>query len=260
MPDQGTPDRDAHELTVMTDAALGMLLDGGEIDRSILDAPPSVLRRLIVDEARNVGLSEADVAILADGATASPQAPGVAKVVLTELRRAKPIRDELDAATARREELMVIDPISIAAAALLVTVLEVRRIKISKSGAWTCRRPCRVRGREGGTGVPEERRVKSFGGPYRWPRRSCSLPAATTRSPSYGPRKGWIGARSTTWSNSFRPRRRELVQVAGAPGTYRGSDYRCPRSPVRWPDAFDLYRRRSGDLCEMDRGQEAGRR
>jgi hypothetical protein len=131
--DQGTPGRNWHELMVMTDAALGMLLEGGELDRTILNAPPSVLRRLIIDEALGLGLSEEDTAVLVEGATSSPQALGVAEVVLTELRREKPIRDDLDAATARRGELMFIDPGSIAAAALLVAVLKVRRIKVSKS-------------------------------------------------------------------------------------------------------------------------------
>jgi hypothetical protein len=134
VPDQGAPLGDAHELTVTTDAALGMLLNSDEIDRSILEAPPSVLRRWIVDEARGVGLSEEDAAVLAEGATAAARAPGVAEVVLTELRRAPPIRDELDAAKARREELMIVDPVSIAAGALLVAVLKVRRVKLSKSG------------------------------------------------------------------------------------------------------------------------------
>ena len=133
MRDNETQDRDAHELTVMTDAAIGVLLSNSDTDTSILDAPPSVLRRLLVDEARRIGLTDEDAAILADGATSAPKVAGVADVLLTELRQSQPIREELDAANARRDELMVIDPVSIAAAALLLAALKVRRVKISKA-------------------------------------------------------------------------------------------------------------------------------
>lgn len=125
--------REAHELTIMTDAALGVLLADGEVDRAILDAPPSVLRRMIVEEARSAGLTDEDATVLADGATTPSRAGGVAGAVLTELCRTEPIREELDAAAARRDELMAVDPLTIGAAVLLVAVLKVRRIKISKS-------------------------------------------------------------------------------------------------------------------------------
>lgn len=126
------PEEDARETAVRTDAVLGLLIDAGGLDRSVLDAPPSVLRRLVEDEARSAGLSPADTAALAEGVAQPSQAAAVAHLVLGELWRADELRGELDAASRQRDELMAVDPISISALALFVAVLKVRRIKVSK--------------------------------------------------------------------------------------------------------------------------------
>jgi hypothetical protein len=134
MPGAESSDLDTRAVAVRTDAVLGMMIDDGGLDRSILDAPPSILRRMVVEEARSAGLSEEDAAALADSVTASSHADAVARVVLEQLWRAEPLRDELDAATQRRDELMAIDPITITSVALFVAVLKVRRIKVSRKG------------------------------------------------------------------------------------------------------------------------------
>ena len=128
----GVPSEGEQELTVVTDAALGLLMQSPEVDRSIVDAPPSVLRVEILDAARQNGISDEDAEMLARAATSEIDATGLAEVLIAGLRHTEAIREELDLAAARRGELMVIDPISVGAAALLLAVLKVRRVKVSK--------------------------------------------------------------------------------------------------------------------------------
>jgi hypothetical protein len=56
----------------------------------------------------------------------------VAQTVVAELQRDDALAGEIADAYERREDLMAVDPLTISAAALLLLVLRVRRVRISK--------------------------------------------------------------------------------------------------------------------------------
>jgi hypothetical protein len=127
-----------HELALLTDAAIGVLTDPAITDDPILlnleDAPPSVLKNGIVESAEAIGLSAEDANKLASVATSSGPAPQVAEILIAQLKRNEQLSAEIAETYSRRSELMVVDPITIGAAALLLCVLRVRRVKLSKNG------------------------------------------------------------------------------------------------------------------------------
>jgi hypothetical protein len=135
---QGSGAVNEHELALMTDAAIGVLADPAITDDPILlnldDVPPSVLKNGIIESAQAAGLSAEDASMLASVVTSPGPAPEIAEILLTQLKRNEQLNAEIAETYRRRSELMVVDPITIGAAALLICVLRVRRLKLSKKG------------------------------------------------------------------------------------------------------------------------------
>jgi hypothetical protein len=128
------PSSDA-ELAKLTEAAIGVLAQAGDADDELAELesmPAAAIADEIAAAGRSLGVEADDAARLADAAATPAQAPSVARAVLTELIRDEGLGEELDDAYRRRGDLMAIDPLSISAAALLVLVLRVRRVRISK--------------------------------------------------------------------------------------------------------------------------------
>jgi DNA-binding transcriptional MerR regulator len=135
---QGSGAGSEHELALLTDAAIGVLADPTVTDDPILlnldDVPASVLKNGIIESAQAIGLSVEDANMLASVANSSGPAPQIAEILLAQLKRNEQLNEEIAETYRRRSELMVVDPITIGAAALLLCILRIRRLKLSKSG------------------------------------------------------------------------------------------------------------------------------
>jgi hypothetical protein len=123
------PERDAAKLA---EAAIGVLEVADEEAPDLQLLPPAAMRQQIAEAAEAIGVTPEDAAQLAEAAVSENLAPGVAEVVVSELERDDALAAEIADAYERRRDLMAIDPLTISAAALLLLVLKVRRVRISK--------------------------------------------------------------------------------------------------------------------------------
>ena len=125
------------ELGKMTEAAIGVLAETDTDDPELIgieELPMSVLQARIAAAVESFGVPLADARVLADMTTRSESAPHVARTVLTSLSSDVALSEEISDAYSRRAELMVIDPLTISAAALLLLTLKIRRVKVSRQG------------------------------------------------------------------------------------------------------------------------------
>jgi hypothetical protein len=123
------PERDPAKLA---EAAIGVLEVADEEAPDLQLLPPAVVREQIAEAAEALGVPPDEAARLAAAAASEELAPGVAVAVVAELERDDALAGEIADAYERRRELMAIDPLTISAAALLLLVLRVRRVRVSK--------------------------------------------------------------------------------------------------------------------------------
>ena len=120
----------------LTEATIGLLLGSVEDDAlaDVESIPPAVILREIVKAAESLGCTVEEATQLANVVSRQELAPDIAKAVVAELGRNESLGQEIADSFERRSELMVVDPLTISAAALLLLVLRVRRVKLSKDG------------------------------------------------------------------------------------------------------------------------------
>jgi hypothetical protein len=123
------PERDPAKLA---EATIGVLEVADEEAPDLQLLPPAVVREQIAQAAEAIGVAPEEAAQLAEAAASEDLAPGVAQAVVAELERDEALAGEIADAYERRSDLMAIDPLTISAAALLLLVLRVRRVRISK--------------------------------------------------------------------------------------------------------------------------------
>jgi hypothetical protein len=125
-----------HDLALLTDAAIGVLADPANTDDPVLlnlkDVPSTVLEHEIITSAQAAGLSAEEARLLAANATAHGSASQLADIMLAQLKRSGELAAEIDDTYHTRSELMVVDPITISAAALLICILRIRRVRLSR--------------------------------------------------------------------------------------------------------------------------------
>lgn len=118
----------------LAEATIGVL-QGGVGDDPLLEVesmPRDVVEREIAAAAESVGVSSQEASQLADAVSQQDLAPGIARAVVAELSRDERLSDEIADSYGRRGELMAVEPVTITAAALLLLVLRVRRVRLSK--------------------------------------------------------------------------------------------------------------------------------
>jgi hypothetical protein len=118
----------------LAEATIG-LLQGGIEDETLAEVesmPPSVVQREITAAAESLGVSAEAALQLADATSQENLATGITRTVVAELSRDESLGREIADSYERRAELMVVDPLTISAAALLLLVLRVRRVRLSK--------------------------------------------------------------------------------------------------------------------------------
>jgi hypothetical protein len=122
------------DLGKLTEAAIGVLAAAGD-DPQLADVqsmPAGVLKEQITGAAEGLGFPAERAARLSDLATRAESASDVARTVLAELTRDEALAAEVAESNRRRQDLMVIDPLTISAAALLLLALRIRRVRVSK--------------------------------------------------------------------------------------------------------------------------------
>ena len=122
------------DLGKLTEAAIGVLAAAGD-DSQLADVqsmPVGVLKEQIAGAAEALGFPIERAVKLSDLATSTKSASDVARTVLAELNRDEALAAELAESNRRRQDLMVIDPFTISAAALLLLALRIRRVRLSK--------------------------------------------------------------------------------------------------------------------------------
>jgi hypothetical protein len=122
------------DVAKLAEAAIGVLEPADEEGADLQSLPPAVIREQIAAAAQSLGVTPEDAAQLAAAAARDDLAPGVAQAVVAELQRDDALAEEIADAYARRQDLMAVDPLTISAAALLLLVLRIRRVRISKKG------------------------------------------------------------------------------------------------------------------------------
>jgi hypothetical protein len=116
----------------LAEAAIGVLEPADEEGADLHSLPPAVIQEQIAAAAQSLGVTPEEAAQLAVAAAREDLAPGVAQTVVAELQRDEALAGEIADAYERRQDLMAVDPLTISAAALLLLVLRVRRVRISK--------------------------------------------------------------------------------------------------------------------------------
>lgn len=116
----------------LAEAAIGVLEPADEDGADLQSMPPAALRAEITAAAQSLGVTAEDAARLAEAAARDDLAPGVAEAVVAELQRDEALAEEIADAYERRQDLMAVDPLTISAAALLLLVLRVRRVRVSR--------------------------------------------------------------------------------------------------------------------------------
>jgi hypothetical protein len=120
------------DIAKLAEAAIGVLAPEDADGADLQSMPPSVIQDEIAAASESLGLTADEAARLAEAASREDLAPGLAETVVAELRRDEALAGEIAEAYERRKDLMAVDPLTISAAALLLLVLRVRRVRISK--------------------------------------------------------------------------------------------------------------------------------
>jgi hypothetical protein len=120
------------DVAKLAEAAIGVLEPADEEGVDLQTMPRSVMQEQIAAAARSLGVTAEESARLAEAAAREDLAPDVAQAVVAELQRDEALADEIADAYERRKDLMAVDPLTISAAALLLLVLRVRRVRVSK--------------------------------------------------------------------------------------------------------------------------------
>jgi hypothetical protein len=120
------------DIAKLAEAAIGVLAPEDADGADLQSMPPSVIQYEIAAASASLGLTADEATRLAEAAAREDLAPGLAQTVVTELRRDEALAGEIAEAYERRKDLMAVDPLTISAAALLLLVLRVRRVRISK--------------------------------------------------------------------------------------------------------------------------------
>lgn len=120
------------DIAKLAEAAIGVLAPEDDDGADLQSMPPGVIQGEIAAASESLGLTADEAARLAEAAAREDLAPGVAQAVVAELQRDEALAGEIAEAYERRKGLMAVDPLTISAAALLLLVLRVRRVRISK--------------------------------------------------------------------------------------------------------------------------------
>jgi PP-loop superfamily ATP-utilizing enzyme len=122
------------DLGKLTEAAIGVLVAAGDDPQlaEVQSMPAGVLKEQITGAAKALGFPAEHAARLSDLATRTESASDVARTVLAKLNQDEALAAEVAESNRRRQDLMVIDPLTISAAALLLLVLRIRRVRMSK--------------------------------------------------------------------------------------------------------------------------------
>lgn len=116
----------------LAEAAIGVLEPADEEGADLQSLPPAAIQEQIAAAAESLGVTADEAAQLAAAASREDLAAGVARTVVAELQRDEALAGEIADAYERRQELMAVDPLTISAAALLLLVLRVRRVRVSR--------------------------------------------------------------------------------------------------------------------------------
>lgn len=122
------------DVAKLAEAAIGVLEPADEEGGDLESLPPAAIQEQIAAAAESLGVTAEEAARLAAAASREDLAPDVARAVVEELQRDEALAGEIADAYERRQELMAVDPLTISAAALLLLVLRVRRVRVSKQG------------------------------------------------------------------------------------------------------------------------------
>jgi hypothetical protein len=120
------------DMAKLAEAAIGVLEPAYEEGADLQSLPGAVIREEIAVAARSLGVAPEEAAQLAAAAGREDLALGVAQAVLAQLQRDDALAEEIADVYGRRQDLMAVDPLTISAAALLLLVLRVRRVRVSK--------------------------------------------------------------------------------------------------------------------------------
>jgi len=117
----------------LVESAVAVLRDGLQPDEAITsDMPASVVRGQMAAALAEAGLpaSEQD----ASAAMSSASGPDAVLTMLSALAQVPGLREEIEQAYRRRQDMMVLDFGIITGPALMILLLKLKRIKINSSG------------------------------------------------------------------------------------------------------------------------------
>jgi hypothetical protein len=125
----------ADGLQLLMRAASAVLLDGTDEDelQDLVSAPPEVLADDASRTLEEEGVS-ADPAAVAELARAGTRDRELALGLLAQICAMPPLRAEVDARYESLKRMMVLDPVTVAAVALLVLVIKLRKVKVGREG------------------------------------------------------------------------------------------------------------------------------